>query len=716
MNRCWAIAAVVAAALFVDAPMLGITFVGDDVFRANIDGWLAIHHANLLDAFRAELFREDLAEGRFHPLFIVLTLVEMHLVHDPFALKAAQLLAVGLNVLTVAFVARMLTYSRSRAVAAAIVAVLMLQLRNVYDATNGDTLHLQVTAEFGLLSVGLLAYSLSRRRWSKWISYGASILSFAAAVLTYEVMAPIIFPLIALSVKQNRSWPQRIGSALPFAIVLIADVVVLTGVRHNFPQGQGSFYAPTFGIPYFNALLSQIISTIPFCYEVVDPQNIFHASGAYWLLAVLAVLAGLSIAISWMVSKKPDEDDRVAPAGIATSLATGLALLGPAVFVAASPIYQQQIRLGLPYAPVYFQGLGLAIITAVLLPERIFRLPSRLLLTGGGAVSLLVLFVANVIVSSQFDTTKYVRRTTIDGLLLGAAHSIPAGALVFLDQSYYPVNQVSYYSIPDQQERGPLLWDSRYFYRLWSGRTWRTRPLATEKLAAGQDAYEIRSVNNSARTGTLIIQHVRGRAGLAPILVSAVIFQRGLPDPTQSPPIAPAFVPSDFIPAHHGAGWRLMTFHPRCAILPNGALLANTPSVAQVLYGPGFSVTEHDTMIYWRWAGPRASLAVVNDTRAHVASELRMAIGTFGAARGVVSMSSPNGRHRIAIDGNGLYIRLNLSLRPMSRKDFHFDASAPNVASPGDSRDLRFRIIDTTLVDRSGCAARDAALRVLEKH
>lgn len=46
MNRySWAFAAVVFAALIVDAPMLGISFVGDDALRANIDGWLAVHHA-----------------------------------------------------------------------------------------------------------------------------------------------------------------------------------------------------------------------------------------------------------------------------------------------------------------------------------------------------------------------------------------------------------------------------------------------------------------------------------------------------------------------------------------------------------------------------------------------------------------------------------------------------------------------------------------------
>lgn len=701
------IAAAVAAAIIVDAPMLGITFVGDDVFRANIDGWLAIHHSTLLDAFHAELFREDLSKGRFHPLFIILSLVEMHLVHDPPILKALQLLAVGLNVATVAFVAGTLTGSRSRGVVAAILTVVTLQLRNVYDATNGDTLHLQVTAEFGLLSVGLLASSQLRSRWTGRITYGASVLSFAAALLTYEVMAPLILPLVALTFSRDRSWPRRLGLALPFAIVLLADIAVLAAVRHSFPQNQGSYYAPSFGVPYFQALLYQIVSTIPFLYEAIDPQNIFHVSGAYWPLVILAAFAVLGIAVAGILSRGLKEGER--PSAF-IPLLTGLAFFGPAVVVAASPIYQQQIQLGLPYAPVYFQGFGLAIIAATLLPMPVFPLLPRLLFSGSAVLSLFVLFASNVVASSQFDAPKYARRTIIGGLLRGIAENIPNGAMVFLDQSYV-VNEVSYYGVPDEQERGPLLWDSRYFYRLWSGRTWQTRPLATEKLGAGQDAYEIRSVDNGPYGGTLVVQHVRGRAGLPPVLVSAEIFQRNASREPNELPIAPAFALSQFTFTHDGTGVRMMAFHPRCTMLPNDALLADTPSVAQIVYGPGFSVLEHDKVIYWRWAGSQATLTIVNDTTAALKSELRMAIGTSRAVRAVVSISFPGGRRRIAIGGDASPVRMNFSMPPKSRIEFHFDASGPNVASPGDSRDLRFRVIDATLIDRTGCARGDAASR-----
>ena len=106
-----------------------ISFVGDDALRSNIDGWLAVHHASLLDAFRLELVREDLRTGRFHPAFVGLTLLEMHAVHQPLSLKLVQLLATGLNVATLALVVCQLSGSVDRAFLAAAFSVLTLQVR-----------------------------------------------------------------------------------------------------------------------------------------------------------------------------------------------------------------------------------------------------------------------------------------------------------------------------------------------------------------------------------------------------------------------------------------------------------------------------------------------------------------------------------------------------------------------------------------------------------
>ena len=714
MGRNWRVLiAIVCAALFVDAPMLVISFVGDDALRANIDGWLAVHHATLLDAFRSELIREDLMTGRFHPAFVGWTLLEMHLIHRPFPLKLAQLLAVGLNVATLAFVVHELTGSAKRALAAAACSVLMLQIRAVYDATNGDTLHLQLTLESGLLTIGLFAYARRNEGSIRWISYGASIVFYATAVALYELMLPLLLPLLLLTASGDRGrTARRFAMSLPFVAVAAADVATLIVVRRMFPPTAGSFYAASFGTSYAYAAASQVFSTLPFVYEFVDPQNIFRSSGTYWALAALAMLASVGGAVAWLSARRPAVDavntrDRIN----FVSLATGFVLTLSGTIAAASPIYQQMIRPGLPYAPVYFQGFGLALIAFASFPRRTAA-PSRQsrLARVAYGLSLLVLFIANVIVARALIPSGYARSTIVDGLTRDAADDVPAGALVFLDQSYYWVNGNSYFGLGNAR-RGPLLWDSVYFYRLWSGRTWRTRPLSAEKLSEGEKAFEIRSVANDADHGILIVQRVRGRGiSTPPTLQNARIYQRGLSDSAPpAPRTASAFASDDFKQVSSGPGWRLSEFRPHCDALANDALVANAPTAARLIYERGFGVVESDGKREWRWAEATAGLTFVNDTDRRIVSNFRAAIETVGRSRGNVTIILPGGEQRVAINAQPRIIKILVSIAPRSHDEVLLRANSPNVALPGDARDLRYRIVDAITEDQFGCGAADAS-------
>jgi hypothetical protein len=706
----WVLGAILLVALFVDAPTIGITFIGDDALRANIDGWIAIHHSGLVAAFRSEMLHEDLYRGRFHPMFVALTLVEMHLIRQPLPLKIAQLLAIGLNVATLAFVVREILGSTSRALLAAFFAVFMLQIRNVTDATNGDALHLQLTFECGMLAVGLLAYALRARGPASWASYGASIASFAAALLFYETSIPLILPLAALCAYAPRSWATRLALALPFVVVLTADVLALVAVRSTWPPPPGAIYAPSFGMPYAYASVWQLVSTVPLVYELVDPQAVFRATNTYLPFAILSVLAILCAVVGWILTKAPSTvRERGESKGVATIVVLGIALIAPALMVAASPVYQKVIGLGLPYAPVYFQGFGVAAILAACLPLRTVSPLAMRLLVAACVIASLVLFASNVVVAGQFAATKYARRTIVDGSLHNTAIDIPTGAFVYLDDSYYWVNGNSYYGKNEAKIRGPLLWDSRYFYRLWAGRTWQTRPLSTENLSAGEDGYEIRSVKDDGRHGTLVVEHVRGRTGGPPALISARLFEQGMPVTSNpGPTIDTAFAPGDFKIVESGVGWRVMDFQPHCALLPDDALVANAPSAAQIAYGDGFSVAETDGTMNWHWAGPQARLALANVTKTAFVVELRAEIGSVGSARGTVIMAWPMGKQRIAIDGSPRPIHVRVSLPPRGRTEIQFTADAPNVAIAGDTRDLRFRVINASLTDDTGCTAKDA--------
>ena len=576
-----------------------------------------------------------------------------------------------------------------------------------------DTLHLQLTLESGLLTIGLFAYARRHEGPIRWISCAVSIAFYAMAVTLYELMLPLLVPLLLMCAGGSCGGPaRRFALSLPFGAVAAADVATLIIVRRTFPPTAGSFYAASFGRSYAHAAVSQVFSTLPFAYEFVDPQNIFRSSGTYWALTALALLASLGGTAAWLSSRRPAVDaagtrDRID----FVSLATGFVLTLSGTITAASPIYQQTIRPGLPYAPVYFQGFGLALIAFASFPHRTAApsRPSRLARAAYG-LSLLVLFIANVIVARALVPSGYARSTIVEGLTRNAAGYVPAGALVFLDQSYYWVNDNSYYGLGSAR-RGPLLWDSVYFYRLWSGRTWRTRPLSAEKLDEGEKAYEIRSVANDAGNGTLLVQRVRG-SGIStpPVLEKAMIYQRGLSlSAPPAPRTASAFASDDFKQVSSGPGWRLSEFRPHCDALANDALVTNAPTASRLIYGKGFDVAESDGKREWRWAEATAELTFVNHTAGRIVSEFRAAIETVGRSRGTVTITSPSGKQRVTISAQPRIVRILVSIAPRSHDEVLLRADLPNVALPGDTRDLRYRIVDAITEDRFGCGAADAS-------
>jgi len=679
-----ALASVVAAAVLVSLPLLWTSFIGDDAFYANVDGWLAAHHTNLLDAFRTELLQEDLRKGRFHPLFVVLSVVQFHFFHDPLPLKIVQVLAIGLNVATVWLLMYELTRNAGRATMAAAFAVLALQLRFVADATTSDTLHLQLTAECGLLALWALAYAVRTRRP---IPYLLAVVSYAAAALFYEIMLPLVVPLVAVVALAPLPWRRRVLLILPVLAVAAADAFALAGIREAFPQPAGAIYAPQLdAVVYLRTAGVQLVSTLPFLYELIDPHGVFHATGTYWPLGALCVIAVIAAIAGWIRGDAGPAD----ATGSKAALIVGATLVvAPALLVAASPALQAAIALGVPYAPVYLQGFGVAIAAAALpLPRGAPRA-----LAVAGAAALLVLLVSNALVATRFGYWKYPRATIVTGLQRGVAANVPSGARFFLDDSFAVNNAL----LPDH-----ILWNSTYFYRLWGGRTWDTAPLATERLGAGERAYELRSTSNDAHHGKLIVAQVEGRGAREPVLIAATIYERG------TAPIPSAFAPADFVPQDHGDGWTLVAFRPHCAALARDALIANAPSVATVAYGDGFSVAESDGTHRWRWGGRSATIAIGNDTGAPVTTEFAAGIGTVGGATGTVGITTPEGAQRVAIASDPRPLRVRALIGPHGRIELRFAADAPNVAAPGDARDLRFRLVDVALRDRSGCAAPDA--------
>ncbi len=702
-RRVWTTGALlmIASALVV-SPVFSTPFSGDDAFNSYLDGWQLAHHASLWQLFCAEFQEWDLGRGRFIPLLQVLNVLQFHFEHEAPPLKVLQMIAIAIDVGLLFAAALEIGGTLTTAVAASFLAIFTLSTRSWYDAIAQYNLHLPLGTAFGLGALWFVFRALRRRsRADYWIAVAA----FGIATLTYEIFVPLIGPIAFAILKSDGSRIRRLRLLLPFLLLIAAEGCAVFAIRHAVPQTSNSSYVPRlFTSAYVPTVWRQLTGALPFNYIIVDPQYIFRNHGTWWTHLSLAGIASALTAGSGVILLcfKPLAS-RARSGDVAMfAIAGGTLALGPALLLATSPFYQNTVRAGLPYIPSYAQGFGFALLLAPLLRPLLNSkqsMPAMLVMSAAAAFACAEMHSANALVMQSFTSWGAPRQTIVDGLTRGAADSIPNSATVFLDDSYV-VNTLF--------EEGSL-WNNVWFYRLFGGKVWRTLPLSAETNNREGGGWEIRTTVGDGVRGVLVVQRIAQSVGSAPVLQDAMIAERDALDSSRPLLIGSGFSARDFNTVMSTRGSKLFRFRPRCQLLPTSALIADSPSIIAVNYDQGFSVAEHDAGFAFRWAGRRATMTLLNATRERVAVRVVAMVGTVGGARGSVSVASPGSRVEIPLSSQAAPLRLVATVPSETPVHVHFLANAPNVALPGDARDLRFRISGVTTTDASGCAASDAA-------
>jgi hypothetical protein len=292
-----------------------------------------------------------------------------------------------------------------------------------------------------------------------------------------------------------------------------------------------------------------------------------------------------------------------------------------------------------------------------------------------------------------------------DTIVLGLARdlALPAqDSLVFLDDSYI---------VNERFEQGSL-WSNVWFYRLYGGRIWRTRPLAAEPSFGYDEATELRSIENTQEHGAFLSQDIRRRSNGVAALRYATIIERDAAVGARPGLVGSHFRAADFVLTGRGKGWGSYRFTPRCAQLPTSALADDSPSLAVLEYGNGFSVPEQDGSGPFRWAARSSSLTLRNSSTAAAVTYLAVTVQTAGRARGALVVTLA-GRHvaEIALSSTAAKLKTTIRIPAGSSVVLAMTANAPNVALPGDRRDVRVKFRDASLADATGCAVADAKSR-----
>ena len=526
--------------------------------------------------------------------------------------------------------------------------------------------------------------------------------------MTYEIFVPLVLPLgYLLWLSATRS-TARAWLLLPFGGVVVAEWAAVAIIRHLVPQPFGGPYSPNvFSSGYLPASFLQTTGALPFDYILTDPQSIFRNHAGWWYqltvpgaFAAVAGAAAVACALVFRTDAGPDRK------GTSSLVLSGLALaLGPALLVASSPFYQQLIKPGLPYIPVYAQGFGIALLAAPAL-RRLLDVRGRLLagaLVLAAALGCGLLCTANELAMKGFSVWGFPRDTLVLGLAR-AKVALPApGALVFLDDSYI---------VNDRFERNSL-WNNVWFYRLFGGRVWQTQPITAEGTLHFDDATELRTVDNTAEHGAFLLQQIHRTSDARISIRYAAIVERTDDPGTRPILVGSAFRSADFGMTGNGNGWASYRFTPRCAGLPTSAIVDNSPSLAAIEYGSGFSVTEQDSGGRpYRWAGPLSYLILRNSSATPIDTRLVASVQTAGRAHGILSVMRSGAKLAdIPLSSTQAALIATNHIPARGSVVLELRANAPNVAFPGDTRDVRVKLSGVSIADAAGCAAPDAAPR-----
>jgi hypothetical protein len=421
---------IAALAFTVIAPTLWSGWLSDDAYYSVLDGILGADHISLGEAMRHAFDLWFFSNGRFYPVLIV----EKYLVFAVFTnLLAYKLLLVGATLATVEMFRRCVAKYTSRSLAnlAALLTASFLAVRGYPDAILSFNAMPQFVAI--LLLGSLLAFRYVLQRASPfWLLLSVALYGLAA--LTYEDVYGFSLLYVAVAKCKRSSWGETLNVCWPYFSVAMILVCVslaartIAAVPSNSPYGLNLAWGrvlPTIG--------NQILAALPLSYYLLDPQRIFGRSNLYdfYNNAPLNPLVFVAFAVALAYALHDAAHDR---ADVRGPILIGAAI----VLLAAPPIavlvkYQTELRPGLGYLPVLYEGLGIALILAglaVLTLRGTHRRPWRLVWTVSIAAIATLTAATNVRVVREGTGPREARRSLERQLDKGLLVSVPDGRFV----------------------------------------------------------------------------------------------------------------------------------------------------------------------------------------------------------------------------------------------------------------------------------------------
>ncbi len=417
-------------AAWIVAPSVWSGWYGDDAFYSGLPGAIASGRTTLWGAIAHSYDAWLTADGRWYPGLVV----EKYAVFALFTERLwYKLFLVAITLVALETARRFFAgwWGAPIANAAALIACVCFEERGYHDpflAYNG------IMQAIAIVTFASLAFVRRALANDDRLAYVTSLAAYALAAASYEVT--YLFSFFHLLVTDRA---KRRRAAVPFigisAACIALSLVLHTGA-HLSAANPYAFRADP--AAYARAFFDQLSGALPLSYVIANPQQLFPAMWLFFDPAQhLPIPLGLSALIfvvavaSFHRLRTPSRADR------------SLALFGcgllviPSLVIPLAAKYQDELRPGLAYLPVFFEELGIGLLASAVLATIVRRRGGSVAVVFFGAlVSVIGTFTetANVLTVGAIDHDFLIPRVSFERSLgAGLLGRLPAGAQVGFD-------------------------------------------------------------------------------------------------------------------------------------------------------------------------------------------------------------------------------------------------------------------------------------------
>ncbi|MBV8372754.1 MAG: hypothetical protein JOY69_05805, partial [Candidatus Eremiobacteraeota bacterium] len=405
----------------VISPALWSGWLGDDAFFSALNGVLKADDITLgeamLRAFQAWFF----GNGRFTPIHILINYLVFHFLTNLIAYKA---FLIAMTLVTVELFRRCVAAYTEPAIAnlCALIVVTLFAERGYHDSILAYNGMPQFVAIAMLASLMLFRHALHDRSRPALLS---SATLFAVAALTYEAAYPLCLLYFAIAQFSRKNMREALKIAAPYLVIVALLSAFALVMRHMVKLSPGSQYAFNLNPPLvMRTAAEQISAALPLSYWIFNPSGIYsHVDVADFFRNTPlnpAVFIAFALVAWWVLSAARRESSRLSPliwVGVLT-------LVLPALPIALTAKYQQELKFGLGYLPVFFEVFGIAAIGGAFAVFLMRRFPRR------ATPIVLCVLVAACATITQAANVRLVRENAVPRAARSALEHQLAGGLL----------------------------------------------------------------------------------------------------------------------------------------------------------------------------------------------------------------------------------------------------------------------------------------------